>query len=52
MLKVAVLDDYQNTFQQIVKVDNYKDKFNFKVCDLIIDLSETYQITVRKKKAA
>ena len=31
MIKVAVLDDYQNTFQQIVEVDNYKDKFNFKV---------------------
>ena len=28
------------------------DKFNFKVCDLIIDLSDSYQITVRKKKAA
>jgi hypothetical protein len=31
MIKVAVLDDYQNTFQQIVEVDNYKNKFNFKV---------------------
>ena len=31
MIKVAVLDDYQNAFQQIVEVDNYKDKFNFKV---------------------
>tara|TARA_Y100001935_G_scaffold105891_1_gene87861 strand:+ start:27 stop:908 length:882 start_codon:yes stop_codon:yes gene_type:complete len=28
------------------------DKFNFKVCDLIIDLSDSYQIRVRKKKAA
>ena len=31
MIKVAVLDDYQNIFQQIVEVDNLKDKFNFKV---------------------
>ena len=31
MIKVAVLDDYQNVFQQIVEVDKYKDKFNFKV---------------------
>ena len=28
------------------------DKFHFKVCDTIIDLSESYQLTVRKKKAA
>ena len=31
MIKVAVLDDYQNAFQQIVEVDKYKDRFNFKV---------------------
>ena len=31
MIKVAVLDDYQNAFQQIAEVENYKDKFNFKV---------------------
>ena len=31
MIKVAVLDDYQNAFQQIVEVDKYKDKFNFQV---------------------
>ena len=31
MIKVAVLDDYQNAFQQIVEVDKYKDKFEFKV---------------------
>ena len=28
------------------------EKFNFKVCNTIIDLSESYQILVRKKKAA
>ena len=31
MLKVAVLDDYQNAFQQIVETEKYKDKFDFKV---------------------
>ncbi len=31
MIKVAVLDDYQNVFQQIVDVEKYKDKFEFKV---------------------
>ena len=28
------------------------DKFNFKVCDFIVELSESYQQIVRKKKAA
>ena len=31
MIRVAVLDDYQNAFQQIVEVDKYKDKFEFKI---------------------
>ena len=31
MLKVAILDDYQNAFQQLVEVDKYKGKFDFKV---------------------
>ena len=31
MIKVAVLDDYQDVFQQIVDVENYKDKFDFQV---------------------
>ena len=31
MFKVAVLDDYQNVFQQIVDVDKHKDRFEFKV---------------------
>ena len=31
MIKVAVLDDYQNAFQQIVEVEDYKDKFDFKI---------------------
>ena len=31
MIKVAVLDDYQDAFQQIVDVKKHKDKFDFKV---------------------
>ena len=31
MIKVAILDDYQDAFQQIVDVENYKDKFDFKI---------------------
>ena len=31
MIKVAVLDDYQDAFRQIVETEKYKDKFNFKV---------------------
>ena len=31
MIKIAVLDDYQDVFQQIVQTDKYKDKFDFKV---------------------
>ena len=31
MIKVAVLDDYQNAFQQIVETEKYKNKFIFKV---------------------
>ena len=31
MTLIAVIDDYQNAFQQIVEVEKYKDKFDFKV---------------------
>ncbi|MDC0477105.1 D-2-hydroxyacid dehydrogenase family protein [Pelagibacteraceae bacterium] len=31
MIKVAVLNDYQDAFRQIVDVEKYKDKFNFEV---------------------
>ena len=31
MIKVAIIDDYQNAFQQIVEIEKYKDKFDFKV---------------------
>jgi len=31
MIKVAVIDDYQNAFQQIIDTKKHKDKFDFKV---------------------
>ena len=31
MIKVAILDDYQNAFEHIVEIDSYKDKFDFKI---------------------
>ena len=31
MIKVAILDDYQNVFEQIVNIENYKDNFDFKI---------------------
>ena len=31
MIKVAILDDYQDTFRQIVDVEKYKDKYSFEV---------------------
>ena len=31
MIKVGILDDYQNAFEHIIEIDKYKDKFNFKV---------------------
>jgi phosphoglycerate dehydrogenase-like enzyme len=31
MIKVAVLDDYQNAFLQIIDVEKYQDKFVFKI---------------------
>ena len=31
MIKVAVLDDYQNAFEQIININDYKDSFEFKI---------------------
>ena len=31
MLKVAVLDDYQNVFEEIINIENYQDKFEFTI---------------------
>ena len=31
MIKVAVLDDYQNAFEEIVDIEKFKNKFDFKI---------------------
>ena len=31
MIKVAVLDDYQNIFTEIVNIEKFKEKYNFKI---------------------
>ena len=31
MIKVAVLDDYQDAFRQIVETKKYKEKFDFHI---------------------
>ena len=31
MLKVAVLDDYQNVFEEIINIENHQDKFEFTI---------------------
>ena len=31
MIKVAVLDDYQNIFERIIETDNYRDKYDFQI---------------------
>ena len=31
MIKVAILDDYQNAFEQVIETENYKDKYDFKI---------------------
>jgi D-3-phosphoglycerate dehydrogenase len=31
MIKVAILDDYQNAFEHIIEIENYKDKYEFKI---------------------
>ena len=31
MLKIAILDDYQDIFRQLIEIDKYKEKYNFKI---------------------
>ena len=31
MIKVAVLDDYQEAFKEIIQIDKYKKKYEFKI---------------------
>tara|TARA_A100001015_G_scaffold154516_1_gene171475 strand:+ start:65 stop:367 length:303 start_codon:yes stop_codon:yes gene_type:complete len=41
MINVAVLDDYQNVFKEIVDIEKFKKKYNFKIFnEAFIDESE------------
>ena len=31
MIKVAVLDDYQSAFKEIIDIEKFKNKFDFKI---------------------
>ena len=31
MIKVAVLDDYQNIFREFIDIDKHKDKYDFTI---------------------
>ena len=31
MIKIAVLDDYQNIFKEFIDIEQYKDKYEFKI---------------------
>ena len=58
MIKIAVLDDYQNIFEQIVNTNNYKDKFEFTVFNehfeneeaLIIALEDFSSIFIMRER--
>ena len=60
MIKVAVLDDYQDAFQQIVDVEKYKDKFNFKIFnepflnenEAIVTLEEFEALFIMRERTA
>tara|TARA_A100001011_G_scaffold400773_1_gene518598 strand:+ start:7948 stop:8898 length:951 start_codon:yes stop_codon:yes gene_type:complete len=58
MIKVAVLDDYQNAFEQFVDIDNYKSKFEFKIFnepfknenEIIISLEEFDALFIMRER--
>ena len=58
MIKVAVLDDYQNAFKQIIDIEKYKKKFDFKIFnepflnenDAIIALEEFDALFIMMRK--
>jgi hypothetical protein len=58
MIKVAVLDDYQNIFRQIVDIKKYKDKYDFKVfnnaftdeSEIIIELEKFEAILIMRER--
>ena len=58
MIKVAVLDDYQDAFRQIVDIEKYKDKFDFKVFnnpfldekEAIVDLEDFEALFIMRER--
>ena len=54
MIKIAILDDYQDVFQQIVEIEKYKKKFDFHIFKepLITDKTGEDIIFCLKAKAA
>ncbi len=37
MIKVAVLDDYQNIFKEIIDIEKFKDRYNFKIFNQVFN---------------
>jgi len=58
MIKIAVLDDYQDVFQQIVDIEKYKDKYDFKIFnnpfleekDAIIELGDFEVLFIMRER--
>ncbi|MDC0529883.1 D-2-hydroxyacid dehydrogenase family protein [Pelagibacteraceae bacterium] len=57
MIKVAVLDDYQDVFRQIVDIEKYKDKYDFKIFnnpfleeDAIIELEDFEALFIMRER--
>ena len=49
MLKVAVLDDYQNVFSQIVNINDFKSKYEFTIFNEPFQ-NELPKISAKKRK--
>ena len=39
MIKVAVIDDYQSAFKEVINIEKFKDKFDFKIFNEVFNLS-------------
>jgi D-3-phosphoglycerate dehydrogenase len=60
MIKVAVLDDYQNAFEHIVETKNYKDKYDFKIfnetflseAEAVVALEEFDALLIMRERTA
>ena len=58
MIKVAVLDDYQDAFRQVVDISKYKDKYSFKIFnepfvdenEAIIELEEFEALFIMRER--